>query len=233
MQPYFFPYLGYYDLINRVDVWVVFDLVKYRPKSWMNRNRILHPAAGWQYVTAPVSIPTGGCSIKNATLCGKAAAHRRILAQIEHYRKKKAPFFEAVRNVVDKCFKETASDLLCELNVRSLAGACAYLGIHFEPLILSALDLELPEITKPGDWALEIASALHAQEYVNLSGGRELFEATRFEARGITLSFVEPMHFRYAGREAPERENLSIIDVMMWNSPESIKAFLDSRTSRP
>ena len=231
MQPYFFPYLGYFDLVNRTDRWVVFDTVKYQRKSWMNRNRILHPLRGWQYMTVPVSVPPAGSAVKDALLVDKSAAHRRILGQLEHYRKWRAPFFEAARHVVDNCFTQTKSDSLCELNVRSIAGACAYLGIRFEPVLLSTADLRLPEITKPGDWALEIASAMNASEYINLPGGHQLFDRDAFDLRGITLSFVEPMQFCSAGSPESRAENLSIVDVMMWNAPETIRSFLAARAA--
>ncbi len=55
MQPYFFPYLGHFALIAHTDAWVVFDISQYTPKTWMNRNRVLHPTDGWTYVTAPLS----------------------------------------------------------------------------------------------------------------------------------------------------------------------------------
>ena len=55
MQPYFFPYLGYFDLIHSVDQWIVFDSVQYIRQGWMHRNRILHPQSGWQYITVPIA----------------------------------------------------------------------------------------------------------------------------------------------------------------------------------
>src|SRR5947209_10412301 len=103
MQPYFFPYIGYYDIINRTDHWVVFDVAQYAPKSWMNRNRILHPTDGWQYITAAVRKGTQGRSISEVVLADKNATHRRILGQIEHYRKKRAPFFDAEHDLIDRC----------------------------------------------------------------------------------------------------------------------------------
>ena len=54
MQPYFFPYLGHFALIAAVDEWIVFDITQYTRKSWVNRNRVLRPDGGWQYVSIPL-----------------------------------------------------------------------------------------------------------------------------------------------------------------------------------
>lgn len=226
MQPYFFPYLGYYDLINRTDRWVVFDVVKYTPKSWMNRNRVLHPTHGWQYITVPVNRHSEGGLIKEVLVIDREAARRRILGQIEHYRKGGAPNFSAVRELIDACFSGT-SENLTDLNVRTLQFVCAYLGIRFNAIVLSEAAIELPPIDHPGGWALEISAAMGAEEYVNPPNGRELFDADLFARRGIRLRFTDLIDFRYPCGRYTFVERLSIIDVMMWNSPARIKSYLD------
>jgi len=229
MQPYFFPYIGYYDVINRSERWVVFDIVKYVPKSWMNRNRILHPTQGWQYVTVPVDRHSEGSTIKDVSIVDKQEAHRRILGQLEHYRSGRAPYFRAVRNLVDRCFTETETSKLRDLNVRSLALVCDYLGIGFRPLIASQIALALPPILHPGQWALEISSALGASTYVNPPGGRELFRPEEFESRGIGLEITPTHDFRYDCGSYGYVERLSVLDVLMWNSPGRVKAYLDDQ----
>ena len=87
MQPYLFPYIGYFDLINRTDQWVVFDLVQYNSKSWMNRNRVLHPVKGWQYITAPVSKCSLGTLIKDVFIKDMEAVEQKIMGQLQHYKK--------------------------------------------------------------------------------------------------------------------------------------------------
>ncbi len=226
MQPYFFPYLGHYDLINRTDRWVVFDVVKYKPKSWMNRNRILHPTNGWQYITVPVDKHAESGLVKDVALIDRNAAHRRVLGQLEHYRVGRAPNYSAVRDLVDATFGG-ASGGLVDLNVRSLRLVCEYLGIPFDVIILSQTAIELPPIDHPGGWALEISSALGADEYINPPGGRALFDPESFSERGIRLRFTDLVDFRYPCGRYAFVERLSIVDVMMWNSPATIKAYLD------
>jgi hypothetical protein len=226
MQPYFFPYLGYFDLINRTDRWVVFDVVKYVPKSWMNRNRILNASDGWQYVTVPVDKRTEGRLIKDVVIIDKEVAHRRILGQIEHYRKGRAPFFAAVRGIIDGAFN-ASSTKLADLNLQSLALSCVYLGIPFDATVLSQSDIVLPPIDDPGDWALEISAAFGADAYVNPPNGRHLFDPEAFAARGIHLGFTDVIEYRYSCKSYEFVDLLSIIDVMMWNPPDAIKAYLD------
>jgi hypothetical protein len=229
MQPYLFPYLGHFDLINRCDRWVVFDVVKYAPRSWMNRNRILHPTEGWQYVTVPVDRHAGGGAIKDIVLSDKDAARRRILGQLDHYRWNGAPFFGAVSRLVDASFAATETDRLRDLNVAGLREACRYLGIRFDYAVLSDLNLPLPPILHPGQWALEIAKALGAGVYVNPPAGRALFREEEFRAAGIALGFTEPFAFDYPTGPYQHVPDLSILDVLMWNAPEAVKAVLDAQ----
>lgn len=231
MQPYFFPYIGYFDLINRTDRWVVFDVVQYVPKSWMNRNRILHPTDGWQYVSVPV-VKHRETLIKDVLLVDRNEAHRRVLGQIEHYRNGRAPFFEPVRELIDRCFLEASSGRLRDLNVSSLALVCEYVGVDFSPVVFSESDIELPPIEHPGQWALEIGSAMGASEYVNPPGGKDLFDERAFAERGIRLEFTELADFRYACGSYDFVERLSIIDVLMWNEPKAVKAQLDAMAGR-
>ena len=227
MQPYFFPYLGYFDLINRTDRWVVFDVVQYTPKTWMNRNRILHPTDGWQYITVPVE-HTLGQRIDEIRIQDKAAARKRIVGQIDHYRQNRAPHFTKVRALLEEAFT-VESDLLRDVNVRGIALVCEYLGIPFRRLVLSREPLPLPAIQHPGQWALEMAVALGADEYVNPPGGHGLFREDEFRARNVRLTFTDLVDFRYPTGSYQFVEHLSILDALLWNEPRVVKAYLDSR----
>jgi hypothetical protein len=220
MQPYFFPYLGHYQLMLAVDCWVTFDLAQYRRKSWMNRNRVLHPKQGWQYVSVPAHAPRG-TSIRDARIVDKTAALERILRQLEHYRGR-APYFGQVRELIEAAFA-AESDRISDLNVRSLAVVASYLEIPFRWSASSELRLELPQIEHPGQWALEISAALGATRYVNPPGGRALFHVAEWEARAIELRFLNSAAFRYDTSPYEFQEGLSVLDVLMWNSPSEVR----------
>ncbi|MDB6143149.1 MAG: hypothetical protein JWP80_2193 [Pseudomonas sp.] len=228
MQPYFFPYLGYFQLIASVDRGVIFDTAQYVRKSWMNRNRMLDGKGGWQYINVPVST-TLGTSIQATIVIDHAAALQRILGQLEHYRGK-APFYQQVREVVRSAFASVTDSGIGDLNTQSLKAVCDYLGLAFGWTPLSAMDLQLPSIEHPGQWALEISSQLGAHRYINAPGGREIFVASEWEERDIELLFLDLSTFVYDTKPYDFIDNLSILDVLMWNAPEDITAYIRGNT---
>jgi hypothetical protein len=225
MQPYFFPYLGHFSLIASVDKWIVFDVTQYTPKTWMNRNRILHPKTGWQYVTVPITNSSNSIKTSEARVLNLADAKKSIIGKLSHY-KKTAPYFHKVNKVVQQAFDNSLNDSLVSLNVSALSAVCDYLGIPFKYQICSELELNYPENIAPGDWAPYICKSLGATEYVNPSAGKGLFDVSAFQARDILLYFSEFSEFKYGTRLNIYEPNLSILDVMMWNSSEDIMAGL-------
>jgi hypothetical protein len=224
MQPYFFPYAGYFQLILAVDHWIAFDIVQYRRKSWMNRNRVLHPNQNWQYVSIPVHAQRDSL-INEATIVDPQAAQQRTLGQLEHYRGN-APYFSQVRELVTETFSAIRTNLICDLNMRSLVVVCAYLGISFNWSLCSEMAIGLPAVEYPGQWALEISSAMGAQRYINLPGGRDIFRRAEWDDRGVELRFLNPAPFHYATGPYAFQEDLSILDVLMWNDPSTISKYL-------
>ncbi len=229
MQPYFFPYCGYFHLINQVDEWVVFDVVNYKRRSWMNRNRILHPDKEWQYVNYPVKKAPSGTKIENIQGKDHDKARAKIVAQLDFY-KKKAPYTDVAVDVVNEVFSRCVSHSLVDVCVSGLTVVCERLDIEFNYCILSKLNIQLPEISKPGQWALEISKALNATEYLNPIGGQEIFNEEAFRQSNIALNFSDPAAVRYDVSPFKFVSNLSILDVMCWMSPQQIKNQLDSLT---
>lgn len=221
MQPYFFPYIGHFSLIAAVDEWIVFDITQYTPKTWMNRNRILHPKKGWQYVTVPLSNSSISIKTDEAKVLNISEAKVNILGKLSHY-KKKAPHFEEVNAIVSEVFDKATDDSLVHLNVRGLNVVCRYLDIPFNYQICSEQNLPLPEKMGPGEWALEICSLLGATHYVNPASGQGIFDPADFAGRGIELQFVQPAEFAYNTGPYQYEPNLSILDVLMWNSPSVV-----------
>ncbi|RJP38318.1 MAG: hypothetical protein C4548_13350 [Desulfobacteraceae bacterium] len=228
MQPYFFPYLGYFELIARSDQWIVFDVVQYNPKSWMNRNRILHPSEGWQYVSVPVAKAPRGTLICDIRVKDMEAAWNLVSGQLQHY-KKRAPFFDQIIELVRDAFDGARSDRLADLSVSGLVATCSYIKIPLNWTLCSEMDLDLSYIDHPGQWALKIASQVGARKYINPPGGREIFNPLEWEKAGIELEFTEMPRFEYACPPYEFVEHLSILDVLMWNSPEKVKTFLNER----
>lgn len=222
MQPYFFPYLGHFALIANCDRWVVFDITQYTPKTWMNRNRVLHPSGGTMYVTVPLSNSSQSILTREARVKDPAQAHSSVRGRLSHY-KRSAPFYGEVLGLLDAAFEESTSDSLVELDVAALRAACAYLGLPFHYSICSELDLDLEPSPGPGGWAPAIASALGADAYLNPAGGRSLFDPAEFARRGIELRFLEMPAFVYETGPFEFEPHLSILDVLMWNPPDRVR----------
>jgi hypothetical protein len=221
MQPYFFPYLGHFSLISSVDEWIVFDVTQYTPKTWMNRNRILHPTSGWQYVTVPLSNSSNSIKTSEASVLNLADAKKSIIGKLSHY-KKSAPYFRKVIAIVEQAFEESENNSLVSLNVSALNAVCDYLGLPFSYKICSRLPLEYSLILGPGDWAPHICQQLGATEYVNPIAGKNIFEKKVFHEKEVSLYLAEFTGFNYATASYCSESHLSILDVMMWNSPEDI-----------
>ena len=229
MQPYFFPYIGYVDLINYTDRWVVFDTAQYIRHGWMNRNRILHPKSGWQYIIVPLRKHSRDTLIKDIVVSDYLGWKSRILGQIMHYRRK-APYFRDTYRLVEECM-DVGETLLSRLNVAILDRVCHHLGISFRYEYFSEMNLELSSVEAPGDWALRIAEALGAEEYANPPSGIDLFDPQRFGELGIKLTIRNIPALEYRCKGYQFIPDLSIIDVLMWNPVERIKDYLDAHRS--
>ena len=224
MQPYFFPYLGYFDLIHYTDKWIVFDDVQYIRHGWINRNRILHPLHSWSYIIVPVR-HTREMPIREVTIADDGKWRKRILGQLQTY-KKKAPQYRQVMALMEECLA-CDENLISHFNLFTLEKVCAYLGIHFDYAVFSQMNLELEGIQEPGDWALRITQALGATEYANPPGGAALFDQDRFAASNIKLTIRNLPPLIYDCPDYTFIPHLSIIDVLMWNPVETIKDYLD------
>ncbi len=227
MQPYFLPYLGYFELIRRADRWVVFDTAQFIRHGWVNRNRILHPSDGWQYIRAPVARHSNRLPISEVRIADRAGWRERLIAQLGHYRRR-APFYVETVAMLEPCLAGSGSSL-SRLNLALLEAVCERLELRFEPLVWSAADVPIGPVTAPGDWALRISEALGADEYVNPPGGAEIFDPSAFRSAGVTLTLLEPRPMTYAPSGYRFVPDLSIVDVMMWNPPWAIREHLDDR----
>ncbi len=223
MQPYFFPYVGYFELIRQTDLWIVFDTAQYIRHGWINRNRILHPSSSWQYIIVPTESHAQKTPISDIRIASDPRWRDRLFGQLRHY-EKRATFYRSVLDLVSTCLVDPERSL-CKLNVDSLAKVCEYLRIPFRYLLFSEMDLSLGPVEEPGDWALRISEALGATEYVNPPGGIDLFDRSKFDAAHIALTIQQPSNFIYECDGYQFEPNLSIIDVLMWNSPAMVNDY--------
>ncbi len=226
MQPYFLPYIGYFQLVSYVDKWVIFDDTQYISKGWINRNRILHPDVHkeWQYFSVPLKKHSRECSINDIEINDSLKWKGEFLGKLTTY-KKKAPFYLDVMEFVEDSIKFNSSSL-SELIVHTLKRSCDYLEIPFQYSIFSEMGINTDNIQHAGQWALEIADAMNADEYVNPSGGHTIFNEKEFSEKNIELRFLKPNLTPYVQRRGSFVPGLSIIDVMMWNDKDKIREML-------
>ncbi|HMI06343.1 MAG TPA: WbqC family protein [Flavobacterium sp.] len=220
MQPYLMPYIGYFQLINSVDVFVVYDDVNFIKKGWVNRNNIL---------------VNGKAHLFSAAL--KDASQNKRINEIELdtvWKKdflktislsyKKAPFFETVFPVLENIINHEEKNL-ARFITNSLREICHYLSI--ETKILVSSEIEKDNNLKGSDKIIEICKRIGARQYTNAIGGMELYDAKTFENDGIWLHFIKSKPIVYAQFKNEFIPWLSIIDVMLFNSPSEIKKMLD------
>lgn len=227
MQPYLFPYLGYFALIKHTDKWVVFDTVQYINKGWINRNRILSQSKdGIAYLTVPVIKESRDMLIKDTCIDNSKQWKEKIIGQLAFY-KKKAPFFFKVKEIVEDILN-FETNYISELNTYALARVCEYLNIDFKYSVFSHDTLGIDAVDAPDEWALKISQKLGAKQYINPPGGKSFFDKKKYDAVGIDLNFLQIYLEEYDTFVPEFISGLSIIDVMMFNSSEEINKMLDN-----
>jgi len=227
MQPYLFPYIGYWQLLNGVDTFVLFDDVNYINRGWINRNRILVDGQP-KYFNVQMRGASQNQLINEVALTNDVQAAEKQVRTIElAYRK--APQFDACFPMIAECMRyqgENLSDFVCH----SIRETAKYLGIETK-LFLSS-EIEKENSLRGQDKILDICKRLHADAYWNPIGGTELYDKERFAEQGIDLHFLKANgDIRYQQFKPDQFEPfLSIIDVMMFNTVNQIRDMLQEYT---
>lgn len=218
MQPYFLPYIGYFQLIAAVDTLIVYDNIKYTKKGWINRNRMLQSGKDVMF-----SLPLKSDS-DSLDVCERELAadfnRDKLLNQIKSaYRQ--APYFEQTFPLVEQIVRHEDANLFRFLH-HAIVKTCEHLGITTE--IRKSSGIAIDHKLKGQDKVIALCEAVGATTYVNTSGGMELYSKETFRERGIELKFIKSKPFEYAQFGAEFVPWLSIIDVMMFNPIEAIRA---------
>ena len=215
MQPYFFPYIGYFSLFHAANEFQFNDMSQYTKKSWMSRNRVQN-SGGLTYVILPVvkhPLKTPICRIEISGDDWK----RKIIAQLEFY-KKKAPYYKQVIELVKDCFNENCKMLSC-FNILSTIKVSRYIGLNPRFSVFSETGIAI-ETTAPDETLLRKAQAFGYSNVVNSPGAIGFYDIRKYEDAGIKLQFVKNRLRTYDQKNECFIPGLSIIDVLMFNSPE-------------
>jgi hypothetical protein len=226
MQPYFFPYVGYFSLINQSDQFILFDTPQYIRHGWIDRNRILKPNGEPLYIKVPLIKHNRDTTINNLIINNTENWTEKIFAQLVPY-KKKAPNYWKVISLLKDIFKDKTQSMV-ELNYNSLKKTCEYLEISTPITIWSEMNVKIDKVNAPDEWALNICKALDADVYYNPTGGISFFNKDKYKNAGIKLEFLEVMPTSYQQLSNTFIPFLSIIDVLMFNSISEVNNMLDN-----
>lgn len=218
MQPYLFPYLGYFQLIRAVDEFVVYDDVNFINRGWINRNYIL--ANGNALL---ITLPLQGASQNKLINQVEVGGPHKILQSLRHCYGK-APHFDSVYPVLKDILTQTEKNLARFLDYQ-LRRICDHLGLRPQWHISSTLAKD--NGLRGQDKVLAICEELGATHYINVPGGKVLYDQPSFAARGLQLSFIQPRAASYRQFGKGFVPNLSIIDVMMFNDREQCARLLE------
>lgn len=221
MQPYLLPYIGYWQLLNAVDKYVIYDDVNYIKSGWINRNKILINKEA-KYFTIKLNGASPNKLINEVEISDDKIYKKKMLKTVEE-NYKKAPFFNIVFPIIEEIIGNDEKNLAKYLKY-SLEKICNYLEIKTELLLSS--ELEKNNSLKGKDKVIDICKKLKATEYYNAIGGQELYSFEEFKDNGIELKFLKTEEILYEQFNNEFIPNLSILDVMMFNSKEKIKEFL-------
>jgi len=230
MQPYFLPYIGYWQLIANSNFFVFFDVVKYKRKSWMNRNRVLHPSKlkEFQYICVPTKNHSTDTLIKEIIIQNEIKWKRKILGQLTLYKQLKAPYYNETISLINDIFIEDYERYI-SLAVNSTQKICRYLDLDFKYKIASEIEFDRSAIEGPGDWALAICLHLDCKTYINPFGGYEIFDEKKYNNHGIDIKFIKPNLTPYPQSSMKDfTKGLSIIDVLMFNSKDEVRDMLNN-----
>lgn len=219
MQPYFMPYIGYWQLLAAVDTYVIYDDVNYIKKGWINRNNIL-VNNDKQMFTIALNGASQNKLINEITIADDFTKLRKTIHMAYH----KAPYYNDVMALLDKIFSYQSGNL-ADFIANSIELVCQYLDIQTK--IIMSSDIEKDNSLKGQDKILEICKLLNADTYYNAIGGQELYDKSVFAKENIKLCFLKsdiPEYSQYKNAFVP---GLSILDVMMWNDVDEINTMLD------
>jgi hypothetical protein len=219
MQPYFFPYIGYFQLVNAVDKFVFYDDVNFITRGWINRNRILCHGKD-MLITVPLKNASQNKLINEIKIVEDERWKQKLLKTLEmNY--KKAPYFSEVYAIFQNVIK-CDTTFISEMCINSVMAVSHYLGLS---TIFEKSSEKYPDTRglKREQRLIEICQKNNAKNYINPSGGKELYKKEDFLRQNLYLFFIENTLPTYRQFNHDFVPGLSIIDVMMFNSPEEIK----------
>lgn len=224
MQPYLFPYIGYFQMINAVDVFVFYDDVNFIKQGWINRNRILLNGKDFMF-TVPLEKANSFSTIKDTLINEKfyeSWKKKFELTVEQNY--KKAPHFLKVNQLLKDVLDQKHASI-SKLAINSISTISNYLGIQTK--FVTASESYTNKDLERQERLVAICKTENANHYINAVGGQELYTKQSFLENDIQLSFIKTLPITYKQFNEDFIPWLSIIDVLMFNSVEEVNEMLD------
>lgn len=217
MQPYFLPYVGYFQLIGAVDTFVVYDNIKYTKKGWINRNRMLLNGKDVMF-SLPLKNDSDSLHVRERLLSTDFDREKLINQLSGAYRK--APFYADTFPFIESLIRFTDNNLFNYIH-NSITKICAHLGLSTE--IRTSSSLPIDHELRSQEKVIAICNALGAGTYINAIGGMELYSREAFKERNIKLSFLKSNILEYSQFGGEFVPWLSIVDVLMFNERNKVR----------
>lgn len=220
MQPYIFPYLGYFQLIHAVDTFIFYDDVNFIKQGWINRNKLLINKKASLF-TIPVKKVSSFEEIKNTEINynNYSIWSKKFIKSIrQNY--KNAPFYGNVFPIIENVLSDQYKSI-SDLAIESIKQVFKYLNYEKE-FLLSSDEFEETKGLDKADRIIEICKRVGADQYINPSGGVELYDKEYFSKHNVRLNFIKNTLPQYEQFDNEFISGLSIIDIMMFNSPSEI-----------
>ena len=223
MQPYFLPYIGYWQLMNSVDKFVVYDNIEFTKDSWIRRNRILLHGEDHLF-TIPVKNDSDYLNINERYLGANYKRQKKKILNKIKMSYSRSPYFEDVFEMIKRCFEYDNNNLF-EFVFNSIKEVKEYLEIDTQLIVSSKIKMD--HSLNGEERVIETCKQLNADIYRNPIGGLKLYKKNNFNREGIELEFLESKDTEYNQFIDEFIPKLSIIDVLMFNSKEKVKNLLD------
>jgi hypothetical protein len=222
MQPYFFPYLGYFQLIHAVDKFIVYDNIQYTKKGWINRNYFLRNGEKVLF-SIPLKKDSDFLNVVDRKISDDFNQEKLLNQLREAY--KNAPFFNQIFPTICDIFRYE-QDNLFDFIFNSIKKICEILNIKTEIVISSHIKID--HSLKSEEKVIALCKYEKANFYINAIGGQTLYDSKTFSNEGITLQFIEMKPLSYSQKSTEFVPYLSIIDVLMNVGVEGVKEHLNA-----
>ncbi|MDD7985950.1 WbqC family protein [Lentisphaera marina] len=222
MQPYLFPYMGYFQLINSVDEFVLFDNVNFIKRGWINRNNILSGGKAHLF-SLPLHKVSQNDLIYEVNISETKDQWLKKFIKTLELSYKSAPNYKDVIDLVTDIIGNDEKNMSLFLG-EGLKNICRYLGVNTK--FSYASELQNDQGLRGQQKILDLCIKSKADVYVNASGGKELYNREVFLAQGVDLRFIKTMPYEYCQGQSGFVPNLSIIDVLMFCNNAKVSEML-------